>query len=87
MDGQQLMLSAEYLRVMSPSAEVQGHSPAEAQLQVGKRDVVSLVLNPSVCMLFVLSFPMGMTLDITTGIILDFFQKKKIYVGTLICMS
>ncbi|MDP6968274.1 MAG: DUF971 domain-containing protein [Gammaproteobacteria bacterium] len=32
-------LSAEYLRVMSPSAEVRGHSPDQAQLQVGKRYV------------------------------------------------
>ena len=32
-------LSAEYLRVFSPSAEVQGHSPASAKLQFGKQDV------------------------------------------------
>ena len=30
-------LSFEYLRVLSPSAEVQGNSPDEAVLQVGKR--------------------------------------------------
>jgi DUF971 family protein len=32
-------LPAEMLRVMSPSAEVQGHSPAERKLIAGKRDV------------------------------------------------
>lgn len=32
-------LSAEMLRVMSPSAEVQGHSPAERRTVGGKRDV------------------------------------------------
>ena len=32
-------LEAEYLRVMSPSAEVRGHSPDQAQLQVGKLHV------------------------------------------------
>ncbi len=32
-------LSAEYLRVLSPSAEVRGHSPDQAQLQVGKKYV------------------------------------------------
>ena len=32
-------LSAEYLRVFSPSAEVQGHGPDQAVLQFGKRDV------------------------------------------------
>ncbi len=37
-DGQ-FELTAEYLRVMSPSAEVRGHSPDQAQLQVGKKYV------------------------------------------------
>ena len=30
-------LSAEFLRVHSPSAEVQGHGPGQSVLQVGKR--------------------------------------------------
>jgi len=33
------MLSCEFLRVHSPSAEVQGHSPQQAILQVGKENV------------------------------------------------
>ena len=32
-------LPAEYLRVMSPSAEVQGHSPEQRQTVGGKKDV------------------------------------------------
>lgn len=32
-------LSAEFLRVMSPSAEVRGHSAGEETLQTGKREV------------------------------------------------
>ena len=32
-------LTAEYLRVFSPSAEVKGHSPEQAILQHGKRHV------------------------------------------------
>ncbi|MEZ5523434.1 MAG: DUF971 domain-containing protein [Pseudomonadales bacterium] len=32
-------LTAEYLRVYSPSAEVRGHSPEEAKLQINKIDV------------------------------------------------
>jgi DUF971 family protein len=32
-------LSAEYLRVHSPSAEVKGHGPNQAMLQWGKKDV------------------------------------------------
>ena len=39
-------LSAEYLRVFSPSAEVQGHSPEQAVLQFGKRNVSFIDLEP-----------------------------------------
>lgn len=38
-DGSQFDLPCEYLRVFSPSAEVRGHSPSQAQLQIGKEDV------------------------------------------------
>lgn len=38
-DGARFRLPAEYLRVYSPSAEVRGHSPAQARLQVGKEAV------------------------------------------------
>lgn len=37
--GDVYQLSCEYLRVMSPSAEVRGHSPSQAVLQVGKESV------------------------------------------------
>ena len=37
--GERHELSAEYLRVKSPSAEVQGHSEAERKTVPGKRDV------------------------------------------------
>jgi len=39
-------LPAEYLRVYSPSAEVQGHSPTQAVLQVGKKHVKIANLEP-----------------------------------------
>ena len=39
-------LSAEYLRVMSPSAEVQGHSPEERKTVGGKRNVTILGIDP-----------------------------------------
>jgi len=45
-DGKQFDLSAEYLRVFSPSAEVQGHSPATAKLQVGKENVNIKKIDP-----------------------------------------
>jgi DUF971 family protein len=38
-DGRTFELPCEYLRVYSPSAEVRGHSPAQAVLQVGKENV------------------------------------------------
>ena len=39
-------LSAEYLRVTSPSAEVQGHSAAERRTIGGKRHVVIKAVEP-----------------------------------------
>lgn len=41
-NGERYALAAEYLRVMSPSAEVQGHSPEERKTVAGKRDVAIL---------------------------------------------
>ncbi|HMB74058.1 MAG TPA: DUF971 domain-containing protein [Gammaproteobacteria bacterium] len=38
-DGSRFELPVEYLRVYSPSAEVQGHSPGQEVLQIGKQDV------------------------------------------------
>jgi DUF971 family protein len=38
-DGSSFRLPVEYLRVYSPSAEVQGHGPGQEVLQVGKEDV------------------------------------------------
>ena len=38
-DGAVFRLPAEYLRVNSPSAEVQGHGPGQKVLVAGKRDV------------------------------------------------
>ena len=45
-DGQSFALPAEYLRVKSPSAEVQGHSPDERKTVPGKRNVTILEVNP-----------------------------------------
>jgi DUF971 family protein len=38
-DGARFQLPCEYLRVYSPSAEVRGHSPEQAKLQIGKEQV------------------------------------------------
>ena len=49
-------LPCEYLRVFSPSAEVQGHGPGQEVLQVGKEDVniehIDPVGNYAVCLHF-----------------------------------
>ena len=39
-EGDSFSLSAEYLRVFSPSAEVRGHGRGQEVLQFGKRHVV-----------------------------------------------
>jgi DUF971 family protein len=44
--GESFDLAAEYLRVRSPSAEVQGHSPAERKIVGGKKNVAILEIVP-----------------------------------------
>jgi DUF971 family protein len=45
-DGAEFDLPAEYLRVLSPSAEVQGHSPEQRQTIAGKVDVTIAAVDP-----------------------------------------
>ena len=45
-DGKRFELSYEFLRVHSPSAEVRGHGPGEEVLQLGKREVVIVNVEP-----------------------------------------
>ena len=45
-NGQRFTLPAEYLRVESPSAEVQGHSPSQKQIIRGKENVTIAGLEP-----------------------------------------
>ena len=45
-DGEAFDLSAEYLRVTSPSAEVQGHSPAQRKTVPGKRNIEIMKMEP-----------------------------------------
>jgi DUF971 family protein len=44
--GESFALPAEYLRVKSPSAEVQGHSPDERKTVPGKKNVAILAVEP-----------------------------------------
>ena len=45
-DGTAFALPAEYLRVESPSAEVQGHGPGQRQLVTGKAQVGITRIEP-----------------------------------------
>ena len=55
-DGTRFSLPCEYLRVYSPSAEVQGHSPDQRILQIGKENVgidrIEPVGNYAICLHF-----------------------------------
>ena len=45
-DQKECKLSCEFLRVYSPSAEVQGHHPSQAILQIGKENVNIIKITP-----------------------------------------
>jgi DUF971 family protein len=45
-NGSAYELPAEYLRVMSPSAEVQGHSPEQRKTVGGKKQVEIIKIEP-----------------------------------------
>lgn len=45
-DGSSHQLSAEFLRISSPSAEVRGHGKGQEILQVGKRQVGITAIEP-----------------------------------------
>lgn len=44
--GESFSFPAEYLRVLSPSAEVQGHTPSQKQTVPGKKDVEIMAIEP-----------------------------------------
>ena len=45
-DGKKFSLPCEFLRVYSPSAEVRGHGPGQEVLQVGKKEVGIVKIEP-----------------------------------------
>ena len=45
-DGSRFWLPAEYLRVESPSAEVQGHGPGQKTLVTGRQHVGIMAIEP-----------------------------------------
>ena len=45
-NNMECMLSCEFLRVYSPSAEVKGHGPGQEVLQIGKEDINIIAIEP-----------------------------------------
>lgn len=45
-NGDRFDLTAEYLRIQSPSAEVQGHSPSQRKTVPGKRNIEIMAIEP-----------------------------------------
>ena len=45
-DGAHYQMPYEFLRVYSPSAEVRGHGPGQETLQVGKKEISVLEVEP-----------------------------------------
>lgn len=45
-NGTECMLSCEFLRVYSPSAEVKGHGAGQEVLQIGKENVNIIAIEP-----------------------------------------
>lgn len=45
-DGRSFVYPAEFLRVESPSAEVQGHGPGQKQIVAGRRHVGIMAVEP-----------------------------------------
>ncbi len=76
-DGERHALSAEYLRVESPSAEVQGHSPSQRQTQSGKRDVAITEIQPTGNYAVRLLFSDGHSTGIYTFALLHDLAVKK----------
>lgn len=70
-------LSFEFLRVHSPSAEVQGHGPGSAVLQTGKRGVIIEGIEPVGNYGLKLIFSDGHDSGIYTWKILNTFCEKQ----------
>ncbi len=58
-DGEKFEFTSEYLRVMSPSAEVQGHSPEQRKTVPGKMNVKITAIDPVGHYAIVLKFDDG----------------------------
>ena len=77
--GEQASFSAEFLRVFSPSAEVQGHSPSERVLQWGKAGVIITEVEPVGNYAIRLTFSDGHNTGFYSWVYLhDLFEKQDV---------
>lgn len=76
-DGHQARLPCEYLRVFSPSAEVQGHGPGQAVLMVGKESVNISAVEPVGHYAVRLRFDDGHDSGLFTWAYLDYLARKQ----------
>ena len=70
-------LSAELLRVLSPSAEIQGHGPGQEVLQAGKKDIGITDIQPVGHYAVQLSFDDGHSSGLYTWTYLAQLAEKK----------
>ena len=76
-DETEYSMSSEYLRVYSPSAEVQGHGPGQETLQLNKQDVEIEKLNPMGNYAISIHFSDGHTTGIYSWSYLHHLGNKK----------
>ena len=77
-------LSAEYLRVYSPSAEVRGHGAGQETLQINKEQVGIKQLEPSGNYALKIHFDDGHNSGCSHGIIYMIFAYIKMNIGKTI---
>jgi len=87
-DGSNFKLPTEYLRVYSPSAEVQGHGPGQEVLQLGKQDVNILRIEPvghyALCLVFDDNHDTGIySWDYLHELCVNYEQKWQAYLDRL----
>ena len=79
-DGAHFELPCELLRVYSPSAEVRGHSPSQAVLQLGKENVGITAIEPIGRYAIKLAFDDGHDTGLYSwGMLYDLGQNRETY--------
>lgn len=75
-DGTPRTYSAEFLRVMSPSAEVRGHGQAERKIEGGKRQVKIIEIEMTGSYAIRIGFDDGHNTGIYSWVLFDRFDRE-----------